>query len=101
MSAGIDDGGPAFPTGTQVSQNSATGETTVHQYLSDGVSVRDYFAVHAPASLVGIDGWSVHQAHAYLGLPADVAYDWRIHYPALVAKMSYEYADAMLRARKA
>ena len=44
-----DNGGPAFPTGTQVEQNGATGETTVHQYLSDGMTLRDYFIAHAPA----------------------------------------------------
>lgn len=44
-----DDGGPAFLTTSQVSQNEATGEVTSHLYLSDGVTLRDYFIAHAPA----------------------------------------------------
>jgi len=45
-------GGPAFPTGTQVEQNGATGETTLHQYLSDGMTLRDYFAGIALQALI-------------------------------------------------
>jgi hypothetical protein len=43
----VNDGGPAFPTSQQISQNRTTGETVVYQYLSDGVSIRDYFAAKA------------------------------------------------------
>ena len=74
----IDNGGPAFPTGTQISQNNATGETTVCQYLSDGMSLRDYFAAKAMEARV-------------------------IAYPTMaesdVAEYSYRMADAMLKAR--
>ena len=76
-----DDGGPAFPTGTQVEQNGATGETTVHQYLSDGMTLRDYFAARAMQG--NIAGW-----------PADQLFN-----PEGIAGHAYETADAMLKAR--
>lgn len=83
MSERIKDGGPAFPTGTQISQNSATGETTIHQYLSDGISARDYFAAKAmQGSLadpgVRLDGEDRRQK---------------------LAELFYQVADAMLAAR--
>lgn len=68
MSTPIDDGGPALPTwecnGMGIPEPSGV-----------GMSLRDYFAVHAP-----IDG--------------ETGSTWDDH-----AKTRYEYADAMLKAR--
>jgi hypothetical protein len=75
----INDGGPAFPTGTQCSQNNTTEETTSYQYLSDGLSLRDYFAAKA------LQGFC---AGAQAGDDID-------ELPDLV----YMLADAMLKAR--
>ncbi len=83
-----DDGGPAFPTGTQVEQNNATGETTIHQYLSDGISVRDYFA--AKAMQAWLSGFGDDSRH-----PSDCGTE------SLLATQAYKVADAMLKARKA
>lgn len=43
----LDDGGPAFPIPHDVSQNLSTGETTVHETMFPGMSLRDFFAAHA------------------------------------------------------
>jgi hypothetical protein len=75
----VSDGGPAFPTSPQISQNNTTGETVVYQYLSDGVSIRDYFAAKA--------------MHALLTNPG--IYQSREKF----AKDAYEMADAMLAER--
>lgn len=82
MSGAIDDGGPAFPTGTQVAQNHATGETVVNQYLSDGISVRDYFAAKSLPLMVAI-----YDADSDNPFP-------------ILAKAVYAMADEMLKARK-
>lgn len=44
----INDGGPAFPIETQKDS-----EGWIQRYGSDGMSLRDYFAAHAPAE----PGW--------------------------------------------
>lgn len=76
------DGGPAFPTGTQVSQNNTTGETTICQYLSDGMTLRDYFAAKVMNSQLN------QQTRPYADYDFDNA-----------AIRSYEMADAMLKVR--
>jgi hypothetical protein len=70
-------GGPAFPTGTQISQNNTTGETTVFQYLTDGMTLRDYFAAKAMDS--------------YLRSPQA-----EIVSVKTIAECAYEMADQML-----
>lgn len=104
-------GGPAFPTSTQVAQNAATGETTVHQYLSDGMTLRDYFAVHAPSQRTDFTDYG---AAAVVGRqmpnhPGDDASEQvRIDYQ--IATMQFRidldvalrlrWADSMLKARE-
>ena len=90
MSDGIQDGGPAFPTGTQMSQNSTTGETTTHQYLSDGISIRDYFAAKAMPMMM---------AHFY-EVQADGEVDNEMVAMRGYAHDAYMWADAMLAARE-
>ena len=72
-------GGPAFPTSTQITQDASTGHTVTHQYLSDGMTLRDYFAAMA------LMGFSARE------LPN--------HSHALVAALSYDAADAMIAER--
>lgn len=74
----IDDSGPAFPGSRE------------HNW-SDGISVRDYFAAHAPPM---DDDWAGYRRH-----------DWDKHESpsrelALLAQWRYAYADAMLAARQ-
>ena len=75
-----DDGGPAFPTGT-LSQNSTTGETVIQQYLSDGMTLRDYFAAKAMQGYLANPG----DGFSTIKESADFCYAW---------------ADAMLKARE-
>lgn len=101
-------GGPAFPIPV-VSQNQATGETSIWQ-TEGGMSLRDYFAVHAPpqrtdftdygaASVVGRD---------MPNYPGDDASEQaRIDYQIETAQFRIDldvalrlrWADAMLKAR--
>lgn len=83
-------GGSAFPTGTQVAQNTATGETVIHQYLSDGMTLRDYFAAKAMQTLVGC----VFERHGDTNHIIDNDGRVSLHLRA------YEHADAMLKARE-
>ena len=75
-----DNGGPAFPTETQITENQSTGEVTVHQYLSDGMTLRDYFAAKAMDS--------------YLRSPQA-----EIVSVKTIAECAYEMADQMLKER--
>lgn len=70
MNEPINDGGPAFPV-MDTSQNAATGETTIHQFIHPGLTKRELFAVHClPISRTtfpeGLDGgWDALCAHAF------------------------------------
>jgi hypothetical protein len=70
-----DDGGPAFPI------NSPSG-TPEYLPTRDGMSLRDWFAGQALQGLCAA--------------PGTINWDQRRH-----AKAAYEYADAMIAARKA
>ena len=50
MSA-INNGGPAFPI-CDLSQNNTTGETTSHQSINSGLSMRDYVAIKFAAAML-------------------------------------------------
>ena len=76
------DGGPAFPI-RDLSQNTATGETTVHQHVDCGMSLRDYFAAKAMQSILGVLAQGIR--------PTDCI---------RAAEDAYFVADAMLEARK-
>lgn len=80
MTKRIDDGGPAYPFGQT---DSATGHL-VNGWGSEGMTLRDAFAMRAMAAMVAspeycAGGWPQND----------------------IAKQSYEMADAMLRARSA
>jgi hypothetical protein len=75
----IKDGGPAFPlTGTQWNPDRDAYEVSS---VSDGMTLRDYFAAKAMDACVS-------------AVPHDSAFD-----VDNVARFSYTMADAMLRAR--
>ena len=74
-------GGPAFPVGEVTNAN---GETV--QYPSEGMSLRDYFAAHAPNEP---DDWIET-------LAARATY---VEEQTSIALWRFEYADAMLKAR--
>jgi hypothetical protein len=88
------DGGPAFarPAGS-------TGPCSEAQYnhAQQGLSLRDYLAAHAP-----LNEWNlpvkIDAAAEYLGIDPS-KYKCEIHWPRVIAKASYEYADAMIAQR--
>lgn len=88
------DGGPAFPM--QLWNQKVDGAINVVQDLR-GMSLRDYFAAHAPPMPADIarDAWGASQERAGgSGTKAEnlMAY--------LDAKWRYRHADAMLKARE-
>lgn len=77
------DGGPAFPLSGGVDQLESP-------FLVQGMSLRDYFAAKAmQAAITGAHG---------IGSAPD---DQRLQAWAAVSRVSYEIADAMLKARQA
>lgn len=72
-----DNGGPAFPN--MPPQDTAAGSATGYPYPDAGMTLRDYFAAKAMPEIYG----RVEAGGFYR-----------------VAKLSYELADAMLKARK-
>jgi hypothetical protein len=70
-------GGPAFPLSTV----DALERTVV---TCDGMTIRDYFAAKALTGILSGDHPITHELDAY----------------AVVTKVAYEFADAMLEARK-
>lgn len=76
----IDDGGPAFPGGSiALSENE-------HPPMNGGMSLRDYLAAKA------MQGWLAARDIPGKSTPFS---------PKNVAQAAYEFADAMLAARKA
>lgn len=78
MSAPINDGGPAFPFDEKNDDGSLS-------HCNPGMSLRDYFAAHAPCTIPDDFGWAPSETDAVQRLCR-----WRFH-----------YADEMLKARTA
>lgn len=82
-------GGPAFPITAQQDPNGG-----MLTWNSDGITVRDYFAAHAPFTLEDARNYWKRTATDYGG-----------HWPdmsvllAVLAKLRGEYADTMLAER--
>lgn len=81
-------GGSAFPgVGTEDYNSTA------------GMTLRDWFAGQALAGgMATEDGGTVNSAAQELGIEPST-YDCNVHWPLLVAKRLYRYADAMLAER--
>jgi len=82
----IKDGGPAFPTFTETRLDVNSNETVIYK-CDGGMSLRDYFAAKIASTYAINDSiiqWSIENRHK----AKDV-----------VAKVSYEFADAMIAAR--
>lgn len=74
-----ENGGPAFPLHVPTAMRGDASET------SEGMSLRDYFAAGALQSIVGwVDGPAKKDGETY---------------QEAMARLSYEYADAMLKER--
>lgn len=89
-----DDGGPAFA-------RSSTEDNDCHYCNEqDGMSLRDYFAAHAPDTITtDIVDESDEDRAVFIGIP-EKEYHCPVHYPMVDAKARYIWADAMLEARK-
>jgi hypothetical protein len=85
MSADRDTGGQAFPGKRQY--GSLAGNTPLFEYAS-GMSLRDYFAAEAIAPACA------HVWANYAAAPRPI-----VSVAEIVAKLSYEMADAMLAER--
>jgi hypothetical protein len=81
------DGGPAFPRPASIGNDYVTGESGVVVDPQMGMSLRDWFAGQALGHLLQPVIAAMHQGH-----PAPSSAD--------VAKICYQLADAMLKARR-
>ena len=81
---------PAFPTGIITDgKGKIIGG-------SNGMTLRDYFAAKALQGYISARGW-----HPDFTYPADFNFDAGKRAADAVAVASYQYADAMLKAREA
>ncbi len=65
------------------------------------MSLRDYMATHAPASEIdGMMPKTIGDSAAALGLDSWKKYVTATHYPILVSRARYAWADAMMRVRE-
>ena len=95
MSA-INDGGPAFPNLSSIDPYSNTREI----YPSTGMTLRDYFASSAiPALLKEGSNGIIINYETDIGIsPSE--YIPKEHWPIVIAKCAYKYADALLAERE-
>jgi len=93
-----DDGGPAFPLPISVGPSGDVYHAAA--WASGGMSLRDYFAAHAPQHRVEFD--TIDQMLDFLGTknvtPGGMVGN-AIDAAKVQAKLAYIYADAMLAAR--
>ena len=84
----IDNGGPAFP---RAMGNMGDADTIARDQGAEGMTLRDFFAAHAPPMPLSIWGTTDLNLHT----DADCA-----GYLAVIAMWRYLYADAMIEQRK-
>lgn len=99
--ANHDDGGPAFPMPFLAS---AAGDNTTLTVpfpgeVPAGMSLRDYFAAHAPPMPEYLRLEAEVQSRAAAHAQPDDIDAWQGIYAYLLAKWATRYADAMLKAR--
>jgi hypothetical protein len=86
-----DDGGPAFPYERKYSDGVMG--------VSDGMTLRDYAALHAPADEIrDIVPSTIGECAAYIGISFS-EYVADEHYAKALAKARFAWADAMLAER--
>ncbi len=95
----VDDGGPAFPGGAPYDPRRESVEQMAAYVDRGGMTLRDYFAAWAIAIAHEAEGGgTIGDAEKQLGLESG-KYRFEIHYPILLAKRAYAFADAMLKVR--
>jgi hypothetical protein len=66
----------------------------------EGMTLRDWFAGQALKNNDLLDmGETVADAQKELGMKPEEQYDYKVHWPMIVAQRCYAYADAMLAER--
>lgn len=91
MADRIKDGGPAYPVVFRM----MTPQGMVGMEVAPGMSLRDALAMHAPVT------WAdVHEHIGWRGDKGPLTDSGRATLWAVMARLRYEYADAMLEARK-
>lgn len=85
MSSERNDGGPAFPFGTRVTSENYQGDEMVLESNQAGMSLRDWFAGHAMAAIIG--------------RPITDYPDGETPSLSEVADDAFRYADAMIAER--
>lgn len=88
----IKDGGPAFPQGQSIGDISS---------VEGGMSLRDYFAAHAPVTCIDANQSLLQQPDAARFATCD--HDGAMPMPLIIkelVRLRWEYADAMLAARE-
>lgn len=66
-------------------------------YIQNGMTLRDYFAIHAPTDELPIKD-TIDFCASYIGIERE-KYNVIMDYRKVVAKARYEFADAMLAER--
>ena len=90
------DGGLAFPVAAYTLDTSGKPMLMV----KDGMTLRDYLIVHAPAQeIADLVPTSANDCAAYIGIDA-ADYKGNKHYLLVLAKGRREWADAMLKERE-
>ncbi len=88
----IKDGGPAFPQGQSIGDISS---------VEGGMTLRDYFAAHAPVTCIDANQSLLQQPDAARFAACD--HDGAMPMPLIMkelVRLRWEYADAMLTARE-
>ena len=80
------DGGPAFPQGNIYSMGN---QQQINAGPQGGLSLRDYFAIHAPAEYLAVMAAKVQEAG-----------DNETEVATIMAAAAFMYADAMLAERE-
>ena len=71
-----------------------------NDWMNPGMTLRDYYIVHAPAAEIAeMIPATVEDCAKYIGVPL-AAYDFDRYYLKVLAKARCEWADAMLKARE-
>lgn len=99
MSA-INDGGPAFPSQTDTFRTPEG--RAVGRPAESGMTLRDYFAAHAPEQTGDDDDPEWVSQRAAVPLPKNMTDQdaLRLFWARCESELRYAYADAMLKARE-
>lgn len=89
MADSHNDGGPAFPIHPDMPCPPGRGIPPI------GMSLRAYFAAHAPIEITELSG-TQEEGRKALGMRDDECYDYSIHPSKLVAMQAVRYADDLI-----